>query len=186
MNTILDKDLLLKFDPIRDEDEKISWVEQPKFLPFILAKSENFLFPTVGGAIWVYFAFKGTNEDGENVGSFIWIVGAIILAQGVFAFSKRLFSYSNTAYAYSDRRIMIRTGFISADFITIDYDKILEMQVNVNLIEKIYHVGTVKFFNGKTESDEGYVSKVYEYWHGISNPHHIFKLVKQNTRTTQV
>lgn len=76
---------------------------------------------------------------------------------------------------------MMRTGFIGTDFKTIDYDKISDIEVNVNVIERIFNVGTVRFFSGRTQTDEGNTTKLYDKWISIKDPYDVFKLVKQTT-----
>jgi len=181
MSTIFDKDLLPEFDSVKDDDEQILWIDKPKFIPYIFTGLGAGLFTLAFGLIWIYFALYGTNEEGDNSNSFFWIFGAIPLVQGLYVFLNRLLSYPNTAYAYSNKRVMMRTGFIGTDFKTIDYDKISDIEVNVNVVERIYNVGTVKFFSGRTKSDDGDISKLYDNWYAISNPYKIFKLVKQTS-----
>jgi hypothetical protein len=71
---------------------------------------------------------------------------------------------------------MIRSGFIGVDFKTIDFDKIADSEVNVNIIERIYNVGTVKFSTGETNSKG---KLIYQQFTSIKNPYEVFKLVKQ-------
>jgi hypothetical protein len=122
-----------------------------------------------------------TSNDGTNSVPFFWLFGLIPLLQGLYVFLNRLFSYSNTAYAYSNKRVMIRTGFIGTDFKIIDYDKISDIEVTVSMIERMYNVGTIRFFNGKTETDDGNVTNLYDSWSAIENPYGVFKMVKQTS-----
>jgi hypothetical protein len=55
------------------------------------------------------------------------------------------------------------------------------MEVSVSFIEKIFNVGTIKFFSGKLEDNDGTTIKVYDRWEAIPNPYAIFKQVKQVT-----
>jgi hypothetical protein len=74
---------------------------------------------------------------------------------------------------------MVRTGFIGIDFKSIDYDKISDIEVTVNVVERAFHVGTIKFFSGRTQTDDGVTTKLYDRWEAIPNVYEIFKKVKQ-------
>jgi hypothetical protein len=116
----------------------------------------------------------------ENDSNFLfYLFGLIPLLKGLYDILERVLSYSNTAYAYSDKRVMMRTGFIGTDFKIIDYDKISDVEVSVNVVERMYNVGTIRFFSGRTKTDENNTTKLYDCWHSIENPYEVFKLVKQ-------
>lgn len=74
---------------------------------------------------------------------------------------------------------MMRTGFIGTDFKSIDYDKISDIEVTVNVVERAFNVGTIKFFSGRTQTDDGVTSKLYDRWEAIPNVYEVFKKVKQ-------
>ncbi len=48
---------------------------------------------------------------------------------------------------------MIRSGLTGSNFKVIEFDKIIEVEVTTNFIERYYKVGTAKFFSGRTETD---------------------------------
>jgi hypothetical protein len=74
---------------------------------------------------------------------------------------------------------MMRTGAIGTDFKIIDYDKISDIEVALNLVERTYNVGTIRFFSGRTQTDEGITTKLYDTWEAIQNPYEVFKQIKQ-------
>ena len=115
------------------------------------------------------------------MGRWFWLFGLVAMAQGFFPWINKVLSFPNTVYAYSNKRVMMRTGFIGTDFKVIDYDKISDIEVTVNLLERMYNVGTVRFFSGRTKSDEDSTSKLYDTWTAISDPYGVFKLVKQTS-----
>ena len=53
------------------------------------------------------------------------------------------------------------------------------MEVEANAVEQIYKVGTIKFFSGSTEIDDGAISKLYDVWTAIENPHELFKMLQE-------
>ena len=77
--------------------------------------------------------FDTDSADGNS--KYFGLFGLIPSLQGLYTFLVKLLSYSNTAYGYSNKRVMMRTGFIGTGFKTIDYDKISDIELKVNLIE---------------------------------------------------
>jgi len=178
MASTFDKNLLPDFDSVKDDDEEILWTDKPKFIPYTMtgfgAGLGIFIF--VGG----YYAMTRSvkNEDGTT-GSFSLWFAALPIVFFLWNFCWKIFSYSNTNYAYTNKRVMMRTGFIGTDFKSIDYDKISDIEVTVNFIERAFNVGTIKFFSGRMETDEGRTTKLYDRWEAISNPYEVFKQVKK-------
>ena len=178
MSTIFDKNLLPEFDSVRDDNEEILWLEKPKFAPYVISS----LGLLLGAAIFVgfYFAFQqfGKSNGVPDV-SFHWLFIALPIGFSLWAFLRKLFAYSNTRYAYTNKRIMIRSGFIGTDFKSIDYDKISDMEVTVSFVERAFNVGSIRFFSGRTETDDGTTKKLYDHWEAIPNPYEVFRKVKQ-------
>jgi membrane protein YdbS with pleckstrin-like domain len=178
MPSILDKNLLPEFDSIKDDNEEILWTDKPKFIPYAITA----LGLGVGVFIFVgiYYAMTKNigNEDGTTGNFSIWFV-AIPVTIFLLNFLNKIFSYSNTSYAFTNKRVMVRSGFIGTDFKIIDYDKISDIQVTVNFIERIFNVGTIKFYSGRTEVNDGITSKLYDRWEAIADPYEVFKQLKK-------
>jgi membrane protein YdbS with pleckstrin-like domain len=183
MSTVFDKNLLPEFESIKDSNEEILWSSKPKFIPYLFSGSWQWIFTVLFAFIWIYAAqgMGANSNDANGFGKYFWLIGFIPLAQGLYTLISKLLSYPNTVYAYSNRRVMMRTGFIGTDFKTIDYDKISDIEVTVNFIERIYNVGTVRFFSGRTETKDDTTKKLYDAWIAIENPYEIFKRVKQTS-----
>jgi len=181
MTSINNKDLLPEFESIKDDNEVILWTGKPKFIPFIFTGILGGIFTIAFAVVWLLTARDfGSNID-SNSTNYFWLFGLIPLLAGLFAFLIKVFSFSNTSYSYSDKRVMMRSGFIGTDFKTIDYDKISDIEVTVSVVEKIYNVGTIRFFSGRTQTDEGNTTKLYDSWSAIENPYEVFKMVKQTS-----
>ena len=175
------KILLPEFESIKDHNEVILWTGKPKFIPFIFTGILGGIFTIAFAVVWLLTARDfGSNID-SNSTNYFWLFGLIPLLAGLFAFLIKVFSFSNTSYSYSDKRVMMRSGFIGTDFKTIDYDKISDIEVTVSVVEKIYNVGTIRFFSGRTQTDEGNTTKLYDSWSAIENPYEVFKMVKQTS-----
>jgi len=149
-----DKVLLPAFESIKDDKEEILWTGKPKFIPFIFTGVLGGIF-TIGFAIiWLLTAGNFGSNGNNNTPNYFWLFGLIPLVAGLYTFLKKVFSFSNTAYSYSDKRVMMRSGFIGTAFKTIDYDKISDIEVTVSIVEKMYNVGTIRFFSGRTQTDD--------------------------------
>jgi hypothetical protein len=184
MSSTFDKNLLPEFDSVKDNDEEILWTGKPKFIPYIFSGLGAGLYALAFGIVWMLTTIDFNSDDGSNASPFFffwWLFGLLPLLQGLYVFLIRLFSFSNTAYGYSNKRVMMRTGFIGTDFKTIDYDKISDIEVNVNVIERIYNVGSIRFFSGRTQTNKNNTTKLYDVWFSIENPYEIFKMVKQTS-----
>jgi len=178
MSTIFDKNLLPEFDSVKDDNEEILWIEKPRFIPYIITALGLGVGAFISVGICYAFTKNFKNDDGTMV-NFIWLFGGLPIAFFLWGFFKKLFSYNNTRYAYTNKRIMMRTGFIGTDFKSIDYDKISDMEVTVNFVERAFNVGSIRFFSGRTETNDGTTTKLYDRWEAIPNPYEVFKKVKQ-------
>ena len=178
MPTPFDKKLLPNFDSVKDDDEEILWTDTPKFVPYCISG----LGLGIGAFFFVFTYFLMTknfkNEDGTSGEFSIWFALLPVLFF-LWKFLTKIFSYKNTSYACTNKRVMMRTGFIGTDFKSIDYDKISDIEVTVNVIERAFNVGTIRFFSGRTHTDEGTTTKLYDQWEAISNPYEVFKQVKK-------
>lgn len=186
MSSIFDKNLLPEFESVKDKDEEILWIGKPTFIPYIFSGLGAGLFTLAFGVIWILISLNAKLENassGITSGgiNYFWLYGLIPLAYGLYVFLNKIFSFSNTAYGYSNKRVMMRTGFIGTDFKTIDYDKISDIEVTVNIIERMYNVGSIRFFSGRTQTHKNHTTKLYDVWCAIENPYEIFKLVKQTS-----
>jgi membrane protein YdbS with pleckstrin-like domain len=179
MTTQFDQNIPADFEAILDKDEKILWLEKPVFIPYILTSIWKNLFLLLFGVGYISALILNHDFATKRDGSpeyFLWILSCIFLFGGILGILKAFLNFSNTAYAYSSKRVMIRSGFIGTDFKTIDFDKIANSEVNVNIVERIYDVGSVNFSTGETTSKGELVNQKFT---SIKNPYQVFKMVKQ-------
>lgn len=183
MSSTFDKKILPEFDSVKDNDEEILWTGKPKFIPYIFSGLGSGLFTLAFGIVWVLvnYNIKPDNVESGLGWNYFWLFGLIPLLQGLYVLLNRLLSFSNTAYGFSNKRVMMRTGYIGTDFKTIDYDKISDIEVTVNIVERMYNVGSIRFFSGRTQTNEGNTTKLYDVWSAIENPYDVFKMVKQTS-----
>jgi hypothetical protein len=166
MDENISKLILPQFEKIKDNDEEILWTSHPKFIPYIFTKfGLNILFLVIKifGFI-VALCFTGFGF----VIAFIILISIILSALNSL---KEFFLSLRTYYAYSDKRVMITRGIFFKETSVIDYDKITEIEVQVNFAERIFNTGTIIFYTDNKEN----------YWYSISDPYHVFKMVKKTT-----
>ena len=176
MNT--DLNLPRAFEAVKDADEEILWIGKPNFAAFITRGIPFLCFGLVWGAI-DYFGFI-RNMDKEMAGFAIPFFALHLFPFWLSILNMiRLFLvHGNTYYAFSNKRLMMRSGFWGTDFKVIDYDKISDLEVNVNPIENALGVGTIQAFSGRVSNKGG---RIYDKFIGIKNPYAVFKKIKEVT-----
>ena len=192
------------FMPILDNDEKIVESFKPHKFRFIgLGIIGDFLKSLIFvafGLVAVLLSFcdmtTTTTEIVDGVEKVVeeptnpWVIRGIGL--GVIGFAVlliliavvwRIIKYRKTWFCYTNKRIIIRTGFIGADFQTLDFDMIGAMNVRVDFLDKFIHpnTGTLMFAsaaspmmaNGMPGGVSGYM------FVDIENPYDVYKRVKE-------
>ena len=178
-----DGNTLRLFEAVRDRDEQIFWTGKPAFLPFILRGVPFLLLGCLWGTM-DYFGFIGPLLRGEGrapkgfMGFAVpfFFLHLFPLWLGILNMARLFLVYGNTRYAYTNKRLMMRSGFWGIDFKTIDYDKIQEMEVDVDPIEKMLGVGTIQAFSGNTTSRG---TRLYDEFVAIPTPYEVFKNIKE-------
>lgn len=166
-----------QFEQVLDNNEKTLWIGKPKFIPF-LTTGIPFL---IIGIIWFcidYFGFiRNIKLDESSYFTIPFFLLHLFPFWGsILNIFRLLLVYNNTYYTYTNKRIMMRSGFLGTDFKAIDYDKISDIEVNVNPIENLYNVGTIQAYSGRV-GDKG--NRVYDKLIAIENPYEVFKMIKQ-------
>jgi uncharacterized membrane protein YdbT with pleckstrin-like domain len=178
MTQFSDKRLLPQFDSIKDDNENVLWIDKPKLIPYIITSL------SLGVAVTCFLVFyfvitKDITFTDKSI-RLLSIIGASLpVLFFLWSFVRKMLSYKNTAYALTDKRIIIRSGFLSPNFKIMDYAKIIEVDVKINLIERAYNVGTIIFFSGKTEQYDDFPVKVYDKWEAINMPNDVFDLLRK-------
>lgn len=105
----------------------------------------------ISGFLFTQNTIRYTSQsgDGEVNGTSLALVvlgiGALIIVWGFF-------SDFVHEYAFTEKRIIMKSGIIGTDFKSIYYEQIKNLEVDVDLIGKIFGVGTIKIDTGKTET----------------------------------
>ncbi|HTN43628.1 MAG TPA: PH domain-containing protein [Nitrospiria bacterium] len=165
-----------KFDAVKDKDEQIYWVGKPALIPFVATGIPILIV----GMLWGAFDYFGIirNMPGHMPGFAIPFFALHLFPfYGSVLYMAHLFLVrGNTFYAYTNKRLMMRSGVWGTDFNAIDYDKVSDIEVNVNPIENLFGVGTVRAFSGRVNDKGG---RIYDSFIAISNPYEVFKKIKE-------
>lgn len=179
MSSIFDQNLAPEFESVKDDDEEILWAGKPDFTPYLLNGLGPGLVVLAFFGVSYFFFINFQQSAGVRGNNFMLYFGLIPVAFFLLGFLKKILSFSNTSYAYTNKRIMVRTGFIGTDFKSIDYDKISDIEVTVSFVERAFNVGSIRFFSGRTQVNDGNTTKLYDKWESIPDPYGVFKKVKQ-------
>ena len=188
------------FEPILDKDEKILETFRPnkkRFVGLTILRSTIttlviLLFPT----IFILVALFAKNSAGQcdingvpaspeecsgALSNFViipCIIAGVIVLGYLFSIITRIVVYRKTYYCCTNKRIIIRRGFIGADFQTLDYDLIGGMDVQVDLFDKLVHpnTGTISFASAASPM----IQKVSSYYFAhVENPYEAYKKIKE-------
>ncbi len=170
---------LSRFESIRESNEEIFWVGKPAFVPFLVTGIPFLIFGLIWGAIDYYaFILPMGKGNGRFLGFAIpfFALHLAPLWLSILNILRLFLVHGNTFYAFSNKRLLARTGFWGTDFKTVDYDKIFDLEVNVNPVESMLGVGTIRAFSGRTTSKG---ARIYDRFVAISNPYEVFKRIKE-------
>jgi len=170
---------LSRFESIRYQNEEIFWAGKPAFVPFLVTGIPFLIFGLIWGAIDYYaFILPMGKGNGQFLGFAIpfFALHLAPLWLSILNMLRLFLVHGNTFYAFSSKRLLARTGFWGADFKTVDYDKIFDLEVNVNPVESMFGVGTIRAFSGRTTSKG---ARIYDRFTAISNPYEVFKRIKE-------
>jgi membrane protein YdbS with pleckstrin-like domain len=167
-----------KFNNILDHDETIQWIGVPNGMAFM----SGGLLILVAAILWVLFTFFIFSDVLTSYRDFIFI--SFPVWASILCVIWRYHAYSTTFYACTDKRIMIRSGFFGTNFQIFGYDKINNIQIDINPIEKMYGVGSILFnptsltSNFFTPFDNfGWVKNTRFIC--IENPYDVFRQIKK-------
>lgn len=182
MNLYFDKKLESNFRSIKYDDETFFWVGKPKFKPFVINVIIGVLITstTIFGIfiINLYLAMSVVERMIPIVYIFmILFLGGIILGGLV-----QVLSYKNIFYGFSDKRIIFRTGYFGIKFKTVEYDKIIDIELDTHLVDGFFNTGTIRVNSGKTRrSSEGHITNLFDSLNSIENHYEIFNRIQKIT-----
>ncbi|EKB53780.1 PH domain-containing protein [Falseniella ignava] len=94
---------------------------------------------------------------------------------------KRIIESFKVKYYVTDLRVYIESGIIGTDIQSLEYKEISKLNVNVNLLGKLLHRGTVSLTPDRSYSDgDGSYTISGIKLIGIENPYEIYNMIKKN------
>lgn len=178
-----------EFASIVDNDEQILWTGKPTTVPFLLRGAPMLLL----GIVWFFIVGTMTPSAGDEFffdsGSFglnaFFIIPNLIrffpLVLGIGHVIYLFFVLKNTQYAMTSKRLLFRSGIIGIDYKVVDYDQIKNMEVNVNPLEKLLQVGSIRVFSGEMITQNQTTRSVPTTMSAIPEPYEVFKQLKKIT-----
>jgi membrane protein YdbS with pleckstrin-like domain len=174
-----------EFDAVKDDDETILWIGKPKREPFLAQGIPFLIIGCLWGAFDYFFFLRFTGFMPGGIGGIatIFILFHMFpFYAGILNMLRLVLVFKNTSYAYTNKRLMFRTGFFGIDFKSVDYDRIQNIEVNVNPLEKMFNVGTIKAFTGEYASSRDHGTRpIYNEFKAIEDPYEVFKAIKQTS-----
>jgi membrane protein YdbS with pleckstrin-like domain len=158
----------------------VLWEGKPVFIPFVASGLPFLAFGILWGIMdysFIQNAFTSPNGLSAGLVPF-FLLHLAPLWLGILNMARLLLVFNNTDYAVTNKRVLMRTGFWGIDFKAIDYDKIQESRVDVNPLEKMFGVGTIRLNTGMT-GNKG--QAVYDSISAIPHPYEVFKKLKLTT-----
>ena len=131
------------------------------------------------------------NEESGKPGEVsAWLIAGTILGVGTLIVLVTLWSNLKRHFAVTNKRILMSSGIIGADFKSIYYDQVKNAFVKVDLFDKIFKVGTVALDTGAVEmtkqtSNRGVsvgsqIKPLYTKLKHIETPYEVYKMVQSH------
>ncbi len=164
-------------------DEQVLWWGKPVFGSFMLHLGHMWGFVLVGLFIFV----------GAMISIFIAHMSlpygfiAILVLQIFFGLSmlfgpiaRNAIAYNNTFYVITDRRILIQTGAIGIDTRIINFDKMQEIYVTVDLVDRIFGTGSIKISTAAGWPEHAYMPTLV----ALRNPYQVHEVLQNAMEKT--
>src|SRR5262245_2058283 len=164
----LDRSLFAAFKPIKLPNETIYWAGRPHFFPFV-AQGIPFLF---FGGVWVALWYRFLRWSFSSVRLVPLILSLIFLWpswSSVRNMVRLLLRYRRTVYAVTDKRVLIRDGSISIEYVSIEFSRIIEVRVSQNALEASLGLGTLSIYVSGSLKD----GTNHETLRAIQDPHEV-------------
>ena len=183
-----------------DEHEKILWQSKPSKLMYLFNGFNLFVFLflivwssiviTIGGHFFsISNEFRKLDFPVDNffktpfsIFSLVPLIFFFIIFTIFVIFPiKRIIESFKVKYYVTDLRVYIESGIIGTDIQSLEYKEISKLNVNVNLLGKLLHRGTVSLTPDRSYSDgDGSYTISGIKLIGIENPYEIYNMIKKN------
>ena len=158
-------------ESILEPQEAIKWQGKMsrRFLGFVLVSS---LILIVAFSSFLVLAGQGNS-------SFAFLVSVALLGLVTLNF----FIDYVKVFTITDKRIIIRSGIIGTDYNSIYFPQIRTASVKVDLIDKLFSVGSINIDTGKVETVTGdkqnKTQTAYDKLSYIEQPYEVYKILEE-------
>ena len=159
-----------------DHEESL-WKGKPKLVPFVLSRYLTGLVLLLLVGAWLFTGRIVPTGYEKTAGLGLWLA---LFPLGIFFWTliRRGVVCKQTRYTCSNNSITLKSGFRHLETRRIAFEEIEDVNVTVNNIEKMCGVGTISFYSGNTQLEEGNTIKIYDYWEAVPDPYKVFEKVK--------
>lgn len=162
---------------ILESTEEIKWQGKisRKVLVFNLILSIIFI------SLLLSFIIFSQGVKGFN----FWLLVAILFFAIIIPFWN---NYLKEFYA-TNKRLIIKSGIIGTDYKSIYFTEIKTLNLRVDLIEKIFAVGTISIDTGRietvTSNNSTNTRTVYDNFSYLDNPYQVYQLLQSSLSNRQ-
>jgi len=161
-------------------DEQLLWWGRPVFKSFILHLGSMWGFFFAGSLLIAGIMAASSILPPMPIGmlygfsAVLTIQATIGLLMFIGPIIRNVIAYNNTFYLITNRRILIQTGAIGIDTRIIEFDKIQEIYVTMDFIDKIFGTGSIKISTAAGWPEHAYMPTLT----ALRNPHKVHNILQ--------
>lgn len=171
-----------EFRDILDRNERIIWSEKPNLIVHLASGFPLLIIGILWGIMDIFFIsnfmFSGFGSP-FNFLTIFFLFHMMPLWFGVGNMIRLIFVYKNTFFAYTDKRVIVKTGFMGVDYKIKDFYNIGNVEVNINPIENMLGVGTIRIDEEVVVTQNNNRRRTGNRLYGIQRPYEVFKALKE-------
>ena len=170
-----------EFRDILDSNERIIWSDKPNLMVHLASGIPLLILGIIWGIMDSFFFRAFMTASGGMFGflSIFMLLHMMPLWLGIGNIIRLILVYRNTYFCYTDKRVIIKTGFMGVDYKIRDFYNIADVEVNINPLENMLGVGTIKIDEAYEHRQNNSRKIVGNRLYGIKNPYDVFKVLKQ-------
>ncbi len=141
------------------------------------------IFYKVGGSTTGTCTVNGVTRPISECAGYARIASYVFFALAVLTPIFTYWRYKVTNYIITGKRLIIKSGFVGADIVTLYYDQVRNIFVNVGVLGKIFSTGSIMIDTGKMQSTNNKSGNstqvVYDRFDNIKNPYDVYKKMQE-------
>ena len=170
-------------DQVLSKDERVIWSGKPKKSVFILESVTAMLpFALLWLAFDGFFIINMSKADYPSEMNIFFVFFFAFHLMPVWIWLSKVLTarrrYQNMEYCVTDKRIIIKSGFIGADYVNIFYSDVRGVSVHVGILDKMFGVGDVIIDTGYKEKSSK-SSSLSNTIIDVENPYEVMQLIQK-------